>query len=378
MFQLQSSCYNIAMRTLKSFENELNKCSNCGLCETVCPIFKLNKNDCAVSRGKFLMLQGIVKGDLKLSKNINKYLDMCIKCGKCSKFCPSGIDAVEIFNTAKYEYMKATSLGKIIERINLFSLPRYIGRFMHSDITPSQNKRFRASLKERGPQETLSIIYFRGCVNNILPNTDKYLKKIFKNVPINIVTPDFECCGLPYLSEGNMKAFIDAAMYNAKLLKGNYDYLVTDCASCEDTILNYHKYIKNFGIPQAKSVNWGDIIAQKELKFRFKKSLKVTFHKPCHLHDDTFFERIMANCENIEYVKADNYDECCGCAGTFILKNRKLSKELSRQKALNIDATGADYVITTCPACILGLKQGLHLVGSKVKVVSLLEFLALA
>ena len=345
------------MRSLKSFEKELNKCSNCGLCESVCPIFKLNKNDCAVSKGKFIMLQGVTRGELKLSKNINRYLDMCLKCGKCAKYCPSGIDAVQIFNTAKWEYMKNTLRGKIVKMLSSFIHIRTTRKFYSS--FPTQNDK---------------IIYFRGCVNNILPNTDKYLRKIFKNVPLNIVTPDFECCGLPYLSEGNMEGFVKAAQHNAKLLKGNYTYLVTDCASCEDTVLNYHKYIKNFGIPEKKSKNWGDIIAEKDLKFKFKTPVKVTFHKPCHLKDDSFFEKIINNCENVEYVKMNDYDECCGCAGSFILKNRGLSKELSHRKAENIDATDADYVITTCPACILGLKQG----KPKAKVLSLLEFLALA
>jgi len=344
------------MRSLKSFETELNKCSKCGLCESVCPIFKLNKNDCAVSKGKFIMLHGVTKGELKLSKNINKYLDMCLKCGKCTKFCPSGIDAVQIFNTAKWEYMKNTLRGKITKLI-LSLIHIRSNRKLFNNHTDKE-----------------AIIYFRGCVNNILPHTDKYLKKIFKNVPLNVITPDFECCGQPYLSEGNIEGFIKAARHNADLLKGDFKYLVTDCASCENTILNYHKYIKNFGIPEKKSKNWGDIIAEKELKFQFKKPLKVTFHKPCHLKDDSFFEKIMANCKNVEYVKMKDYDQCCGCAGSFILKNHELSKELSHKKAQNIDSTGADYVITTCPACILGLKQG----NPKAKAVSLLEFLASA
>ncbi len=61
-------------------------------------------NDCSVSRGKFIMLNGVIKGDLKLNKNINKYLDMCLKCNSCKSFCPSGIDAREIFIAAKAEY----------------------------------------------------------------------------------------------------------------------------------------------------------------------------------------------------------------------------------------------------------------------------------
>ena len=33
----------------------------CGLCQSVCPVFKATQNECAVSRGKFNILNGIIK-----------------------------------------------------------------------------------------------------------------------------------------------------------------------------------------------------------------------------------------------------------------------------------------------------------------------------
>ena len=103
------------MKKLEDFADEINKCSKCGMCQAACPLYKLTGNDCAVSRGKFVMLDGVLKGDLKLNKNIEKYLDMCLKCGKCKDFCPSDIDVCEILNTAKYECTKETLHGKIIK-----------------------------------------------------------------------------------------------------------------------------------------------------------------------------------------------------------------------------------------------------------------------
>ena len=51
----------LCMKKLKDFQNELNKCSKCGLCQDVCPIFELSSNECAVSKGKFIMLHGVTK-----------------------------------------------------------------------------------------------------------------------------------------------------------------------------------------------------------------------------------------------------------------------------------------------------------------------------
>ena len=365
------SCYHLVMKTLKDYGKELSRCSKCGQCQVACPIYKLTQNDCTVSRGKFIMLHGVTQGELKLTKNINKYLDMCLKCGKCSDFCPAGIDALEIITCAKHEYMKTTLLGKFI---NFFH-----SRLVFSNIIKIGKLFFNhhSALKSNA-KNGLSVMYFKGCVNQILPNTDKYLKKIFEKSDIKIITSDFDCCGLPFLSEGNMERFEQSAKTNIKNLNISYDYLVTDCASCESTLLSYKKYF-DCNITSEKLLNWGDIIALKDLKIENEKPIKVTFHKPCHLKNDAFFEKIISNCTNVEYIKMNDYDECCGFAGSFALKNRQLSNEISKNKAINIQNTNSDYVITSCPACILGLKQGLFLTGNKkTKVLSLLEFLSIA
>ena len=84
------------MKQLTDYIEDIHSCSKCGLCQSVCPLYKLTGNDCTVSRGQFIMLYGLLKKQLKMTKNLNKYLDLCLKCGACSKFCPSGLDVVEI------------------------------------------------------------------------------------------------------------------------------------------------------------------------------------------------------------------------------------------------------------------------------------------
>ena len=89
------------MKNLKDYREQIHKCSKCGLCQAECPIYKITGNDCSVSRGHFVMLKGVLKGELKLSKTINRYLNLCLKCGACTKFCPSGIDITDIITVAK-------------------------------------------------------------------------------------------------------------------------------------------------------------------------------------------------------------------------------------------------------------------------------------
>ena len=390
------------MRKLEDFKVEINKCSKCGLCQSVCPIYKLTGNDCAVSRGKFVMLDGVLKGDLKLNRNINKYLDLCLKCDKCSNFCPSSIDVCKILETAKYNYEKNTLWGKFIFFLeskyvfgNLLKLFKIIINF-----PPLRDEKqliaSEASNRDVGAEANkLKLLYFKGCVNNIFPQTDKFLHKLFDNSDVEIIEKDFDCCGLPFLSSGNLERFEEVKKHNLELMNCDFDYILTDCASCESTLKSYFQSTKNdvgqenptydlslrtseknVAIPSFISL--GELIANHNIKFKFEKPIKVTFHKPCHLENDDFLLKIIENCENIEYIKMKDYDECCGFSGEFAIKNHKISMQISKQKAQNAINTGADYVITTCPACVLGLKQGMLGIKKSPKVLSLSDFLNLA
>lgn len=390
------------MRKLEDFKVEINKCSKCGLCQSVCPIYKLTGNDCAVSRGKFVMLDGILKGDLKLNRNINKYLDLCLKCDKCSNFCPSSIDVCKILETAKYNYEKNTLWGKFIFFFeskyvfgNLLKLFKIIIN-SHPLRKEKQLIASEASNRDVGAEANkLKLLYFKGCVNNIFPQTDKFLHKLFDNSDVEIIEKDFDCCGLPFLSSGNLERFEEVKKHNLELMNCDFDYILTDCASCESTLKGYFQPTRNdvgqesttydlslraneksVAIPSFISL--GELIANQNIKFKFEKPIKVTFHKPCHLENDDFWLKIIENCENVEYVKMKDYDECCGFSGEFAIKNHKISMQISKQKAQNAINTGADYVITTCPACVLGLKQGMLGIKKTPKVLSLSDFLNLA
>ena len=359
------------MHKLEDFKDEISKCSKCGLCQSVCPIYKLTGNDCAVSRGKFVMLDGVLKGDLKLNKNINKYLDLCLKCDKCSNFCPSAIDVCKIFEVAKYEYERNTFWGKFVFFLeskyvfgNILKLAQYLQKIVSS--TPL----FRMEEKVGN----IKLLYFKGCVNTIFPQTDKFLRKLFDNSNIEIIAKDFDCCGFPFLSSGNLERYEKVKAHNLSLMNCEYDYILTDCASCESTLKKYFHSAQN----DTKFINLGELVARQNIKFKFKKPIKVTFHKPCHLENDDFWLKIIENCENVEYVKMNDYDECCGLSGEFALKNHKISLALAKQKAKNIVETEADYVVTTCPACVIGLKLGLLGVKKSPKVVSLSDFLSFA
>lgn len=350
------------MKKLSDFKDDINKCSKCGLCQAVCPVFKLTKNDCAVSRGKFVMLSGVLRGELNLSKNINKYLDMCSKCGKCESFCPSDIKVTQIFETTKYEYAKTNFVSKIVCFLeskfvffNMLSVFDFFVRFFRRKykVNKTINKKY---------------LYFRGCADKVDVRVENAMYKILSQAGVVIEERNFDCCGVPFLSSGNLERFEQAKEHNKELLNGEYDGIITTCASCESTLKKY-----DVDIP---IINVLDLISELDIKFVFKKPKRVTFHKPCHLEDIKSVYSILNRCENVEYVEMKDYDECCGFSGEFALKNPKISMQMMKNKAQNVLNTNTDYVLTLCPACIIGLNAGLVGKNNNPKVMNVIEFLS--
>jgi len=327
------------MKKLIDYKEEIHKCSKCGLCQSVCPVYKVTGNDCSVSRGKFIMLGGIIKGDLELNKNVNKYLDMCLKCNACKDFCPSDIDARKIFLTAKAEYFNKAPNSRFIR--TLHSAPVFNLFLNYAKMATSTYKFLRfdklvrafypilqkfelgkkailfnefISNKERGkrkeereganskqqiansnlslrgaseasdaaiqkesyfPKKT-TIIYFEGCVNNYInPKTKIATENILNQMGVNVVNAKFQCCGVPFLSGGNIEQFVKQAEFNLAQIPDDFDYFLTDCASCQNAFFEYENYIKDGKLLEKlkkineKSINVVDFVVKNTKSFEF-------------------------------------------------------------------------------------------------------------
>ena len=53
-------------------------------------------------------------------------------------------------------------------------------------------------------------------------------------------------------------------------------------------------------------------------------------------------------------------DRCAGGAGTYVLKDYETSQKIFDRKRRAIEESGGDVVATSCPACMIQLKNGLR------------------
>jgi glycolate oxidase iron-sulfur subunit len=99
------------MKKLEDYSEDIYKCTKCGFCQAICPIYRETRLETAVSRGKFTLLNGILLGKVGFTPKIGKYLDMCLGCKACYDFCPAGINAEEIILAARAKYSSIHGVG---------------------------------------------------------------------------------------------------------------------------------------------------------------------------------------------------------------------------------------------------------------------------
>lgn len=336
------------MKELRDFKEEIHKCSKCALCQKVCPIYQVTGNDCSVSRGQFIMLKGLIKGDLKMTKRLNRYLDLCLKCGKCSEYCPSGIDVVEIISAAKYEYFKKHFFEKIISIIQKYLIFGFVPNLARIFSRKRVSKKFDKK-----------VIYYGGCNSKYTGN--HAIVKLLNNLGIEVFTPNFSCCGIPFLVRGDYESFKSCMKNYIQILKKHQiKDIVTTCASCEKTIKDYIKCCENEEdrdfLSSLNVKNIYDYLIDNKSKLKLKKKVKVTYHKPCNQKDYAIVKQILESVENLEYIEAVDYDRCCGLNGIFKPKEFNIISKICLKKRSSIISTGAKYVLTGCFGCETALR----------------------
>ena len=149
------------------------------------------------------------------------------------------------------------------------------------------------------------------------------------------------CCGIPALASGDAESFKKMLSYNLSKLEGEkFDYAVTACASCTETIEKFWpQYAEGRQKEQAEriaaktldiSAFVADVLGVEPAKAPAERREKVTYHDSCHLAKSLGVRNqprklVEAN-PGCELVEMREPDRCCGCGGSFTLTHYGLSK----------------------------------------------------
>jgi len=67
---------------------------------------------------------------------------------------------------------------------------------------------------------------------------------------------------------------------------------------------------------------------------------------------------------------------CCGLGGSFSIKFSKTSEKIQKKNINALLSTSPDVIVTSCPGCMMQIKDGLHREKNKTEVKHLIEVVA--
>lgn len=424
---------NTLTQQMRSLEEQLVTCMKCGMCQSVCPLFEQTRKEADVARGKLVLLESLMKQILNNPDGVNERLNKCLLCGSCAANCPSGVNILEIFIKARAiitGYQKLPFVKKIIFR-KMLAQPRVFDRIMsfgsklqkfvltrnpsHTDtadvklispllknrrVIPVADRFFQESVDEllKGQQTSgLKVALFTGClIDKLFPQVGIASVKTLLHHNVRLHLPRHQgCCGIPALSAGDTRSFLDLVKYNLELFPpDDIDYLVTACATCTSTIKKLWPMMVKESDPllldqveqlSEKTLDISQLLVQvvglKNLGEKTNPEKEtVTYHDPCHLAKSLGIrkeprEMIHAS-KNFELKEMADPDRCCGMGGSFNLYHYDISAKIGNIKRENIEATGCKTIATSCPACMMQIADMLSRSNEKIDVKHPIELYA--
>lgn len=419
------------LKLLKELDDQLVACMRCGMCQAVCPIYGQTGREADVARGKIALLEGLAKEMVKDPAGVQDKVTRCLLCGSCAANCPSGVKALDIFLKARAiltGYMGLSPVKKAIFR-GMLTKPGLFNKLLGvagmfqglfttpvNDIIGSSCSKFLSpvlgdrhlmllaktplhkevpSLDTPAGKSGLKVAFFPGCLaDKIFPRVGHAVLKVLKHHGVGVFLPEGQaCCGIPALSSGDKQSYEKLVRANLEVFaKGQFDYLVTPCATCTSTMKKIWPMMAEgmgkadqeaIAALSAKIMDVNAFVADK-LGITPPKAgegaASVTVHDPCHLKKSLGVSAqprtVLSMNPGVKIVEMNASDACCGCGGSFTLQHAGISAKIGMQKRDNIAATGAKTVATGCPACMLQISDMLSRSGDQIAVKHPMEIYA--
>ena len=192
------------------------------------------------------------------------------------------------------------------------------------------------------------------------------------------------CCGQPALNSGY---FEDADCLARRLLdilaRDEPDAVVCPSGSCVAALRKVGPERTGLEHPVLDRLHelsefLTDVLKVTDVGASFDGS--VTWHDACHplrelgIRDGP--RALLGAVKGLPLVEMSSSEECCGFGGAFSVKMPEASAGMGERKARAIEATGADFVLSTESSCLMQIGGVLARRGSRVRPLHLAEVLA--
>ena len=410
----------------------LDACVHCGFCLQACPTYVNLEDENDSPRGRLVLMRRMLEGEIPLDDPTTaQHIDRCLGCRACETACPSGVPYGELLEATRATMapvrgvpfvaraVLAVFKHPVLLRTALLGarafratrLPHLLATLLPARLafpmamiasTTPATLRTRTgvgadarnaptpspvppSSRPAGTATCLTGCVMSGLFSHVNDATERVLTH---NGFALRVSRGQSCCGALHAHAGDLESARTLARINvAAFEQSGADVIAVNSAGCGAMLKQYGHLLHDDPLwaaraerISARTRDISELLATVGPRAgTVPVALQVTHDPPCHqMHAQRVVApplAVLRAIPGLSLIPLEDADQCCGSAGIYNLVEPDTSDAVLAPKLARIAESGADWVATGNPGCMMQIGAGLLRSGSKARVVHPIELL---
>jgi len=226
-------------------------------------------------------------------------------------------------------------------------------------------------------------------VDTLRPRVGFAAAKLLEDAGYEVVVPAQACCGQPNYNSGDAAGAREVARATIRAFAG-FAHVVAPSGSCAAMVRCHYPKLFAGGSEDLRAAEALAARTHELTSFlhRFAPeaprqkafAVSATFHDACSGLRELGIKKepraLLARVGGLSLKEMRDPEACCGFGGAFCVKYPAISSRIAEEKVAQIEATGAQAVITGDVGCLLNIEGKMHRCGKKVRALHVAEVLA--
>ena len=363
----------------------------------ICPVKESTPGfDHFYARGKTVIAQGLLEGEIEPSQKLAEVIFSCTLCGNCMTQCGSInqetgealVDTTKIVEAMRADFLQNhkewidPAYKNVLDSTRQYNNPWGLPRAAKEKW--AKGMKIKNARKEPAP-----VLLFVGCTMTSGQSLSSRARKAAEimsiaNVDFAILGKDEPCCGSVQKRIGDVELAHEMMEENINLFNSlGCETIVALCAGCTNMIKNEYKQAEVTLKPRVLHIVefLPKLIAEGKLHLRGNHSLKVTYHDPCHLgrHMGIYdppraILNALPGVDLIERYATKENTICCGAGGGMrIFESGSLAEKIGQATVQSAIEVGAEALVTACPFCEMNLDAAARSSNKQIPVYDIID-----